>query len=126
MELNQKRIDKTIELNSWEDMERKYSTWRNRLTIEEETEFVNDCYNLYEKEGFSKVFIDQSGGLEKLDNKPFVVIGRTSLKVADLRDLPMWDIKFEDGYKMTAYPDEIILGEIKRVMERIEKLSIRE
>lgn len=68
--------------------------------------------------------MDQNGdGLEKYDNEPFMVIGRTSFKDADLQDLPMWDIKFEDGSKITAYPDEIILGEIKRVIDKIEKLN---
>lgn len=127
MEINQKRIDRSVVLNTWEDMYRKYPMWRDELTVEEEAEFVNDCFDIFEREGFSEVYVDQNGdGLEKYNNEPFAVIGRTSLQDADLQDLPMWDIKFEDGSKITAYPDEIILGEIKRVMDTIEKLNRRE
>lgn len=126
MELNQKRIDRSVVVDSWEDMDRKYPMKRNGLTTEEEVEFVNDSFDLFEREGFSEVFIDQSGDEhEKYDKKSFTLIGRTSLKNSDIKDLPMWDIEFEDSYKMAAYPDEIILGEIKRVMDTIKNINRR-
>jgi hypothetical protein len=98
---------------------------REEMTIEQEKEFVNNCFETYEKEGFSKVFVSP------FDLFPNTTINRqgTSFKVlgrvrpmtetdsgndtADLETLPLWTIQFEDGHIMGAYPEEIIPSEIK-------------
>lgn len=105
-------IDRTVEVNSWEDMKSKYPMWRDEMTEEQEKEFVSDCFMLYEKEGFAKVFWSQGGDLEEYHNKSFKVLGRSTEKDTDLCCMPMWNIQFEDGYITAAYPDEIIPSEM--------------
>lgn len=91
------------------------------MSEEQEKEFVNDCFDCYEQEGFSKVFWTQGGDYPEYVGKPFTVVGRTPLwdennknqMTADLECLPMWNIRFEDGFVMAAYPEEIIPREMK-------------
>lgn len=114
IELSIECIDRTVEVNSWEDMKRKYPMYRDEATEEQEKEFVSDCYMLYEKEGFSKVFWSQSSDLKEYVNKPFKVLGHSTEEDTDLCCMPMWNIQFEDGHTTSAYPDEIIPREMKR------------
>ena len=41
------------------------------------------------------------------------VVERCSTKDSDLSSLPMWNIKFQDGTIIGAYPEEIIPSEMK-------------
>lgn len=102
-----------MEVNSWEDMRIKYPEYRGEMTEEREKEFINDCFDCYEKEGFSKVFWSQCDDFKRYYGKTFEVVGRVSTEDVDLECLPMWNIRFNDGSKMSAYPDEIILREMK-------------
>ena len=50
---------------------------------------------------------------KKYIGKPFKVIGRCEEgKEWDLESLPAWNIEFEDGHKMSAYPEEIYLNDM--------------
>ena len=69
---------------TWKDMNIKYPEDRHEMTKEREREF----------------------------GRSFEVIGRTTEKDADLECLPMWKIRFDDGFEMDAYPDEIIPSEM--------------
>lgn len=66
-----------------------------------------------------KVFWSQGGFEDKHHGKPFEIIGRTPILDADhpngaeLECLPMWNIRFKDGFEMAAYPDEIIPREMR-------------
>jgi len=100
-------------VQTWDDMRKKYPEFRDEMSVDREREFVGDCFDLYEKEGFSDKFWSQGGDFPDYHGKPFVVIGRASEEAVDLECLPMWDIKFEDGHVMQAYPDEIIPSEMK-------------
>lgn len=85
---------------------------------EREKAFVGDCYRLYEKEGFNKKFWSNGGDFKQYHGKAFSVIGRTPIydgnnRGADLECLPMWQIRFEDGTEISAYPDEVIPSEMK-------------
>lgn len=106
-------IDRTVELNSWEDMKRKYPMEREEMTKEQEKEWLDDCYSLYEKEGFARCFWSQGGDCKEYHGKPFEVIRRTEEKDGfDISCLPAWKIKFDDEKELDAYPNEIILSEM--------------
>lgn len=96
-----------------EEINKKYPMDRYEMTIEQEREFVKDLFELYESEGFAKVFWSMGGDFEEYHNKPFKVIGRTTEKECDLECLPMWKIQFEDSKIIHAYPDEIIPSKMK-------------
>lgn len=105
---------------TWEEIKNKYSDrpYRDEMTEDEEKEFVADCFSAYESDGFANVFWSQGGDYKQYHGKHFEVIGRTPIydgknNGARLECLPMWNIKFDDGFKMSAYPDEIILREMK-------------
>ena len=103
---------------TWDEFEKKYrgAPCREDMPEEQEKEYVEDLFTAYEQEDrFSKVFWSQGGDYPQYIGKPFSIVGRTSVydeksqKGTDLECLPMWRIKFEDGFEMSAYPDEIIL-----------------
>ena len=96
---------------------------RNDMNLKQEIEYVNDCFDKYEKEGFSKIFLSPYD-LNRVGNnqgKSFKVLGRMRLAAevdngeytSDLESLPSWMIQFDDGETMVAYPEEIIPSEIK-------------
>lgn len=101
---------------------------RENMTKGHEIKFVNNLYEKYEKEGFSKVFISpfELGGQVNRQGTPFKVLGRirpmteidNGEDTADLETLPLWKIQFEDGEIMAAYPEEIIPSEIKENLWR--------
>ena len=100
---------------------------RDDMTKEEEKLFVDYWFNKYESEGFVKVFCSPYTFTDeeptKYNGKKFEVVGRVKPldedeHGADLECLPMWNIKFEDGHTMAAYPEEIISSEIKDNMWR--------
>ena len=43
-------------INSWDDLDRAYPMHRDKMTREQEIEFVAHCFDLYEQEGFAKKF----------------------------------------------------------------------
>jgi hypothetical protein len=111
-----------MKINSWEDMRVKYPEYRDEMTEERERNFVNDCFSLYEKEGFAKKFWSCGGDYKDYHGKPFKVSGRATEKDVDLTCLPMWNIQFEDGFIMQAYPDEIIPMEMRNNGCRLEDI----
>lgn len=89
-------------VNKWMDTDRTY------LTLEDEEEFVEDAFNMYEESGFIDKF--KSPYLEGMpDNgKTFKVIRRVSVDDGvDIENLPMWIVEFEDGTQDYCYPEEI-------------------
>lgn len=97
---------------------------KSDTSIDQMRKYVDDCFSTYENEGFSKVFVSPYDLFPKdqsYQGKPFAVMGRVremtdndrGKDTSDLECLPMWIIKFEDGYTMGAYPEEIIPSEIK-------------
>ena len=107
---------------TWGQFELKYkgAPCRDEMTEEQEREYVEDLFVAYEQENnFSKVFWSQGGDYPQYIGKPFTLAGRVpvyenaSKKGVDLECLPMWYIRFEDGFQMEAYPDEIVLSVMK-------------
>jgi hypothetical protein len=99
-------------IKSWEDLKREFPMYRDEMTKEQEREFVQHCFDLYEKEGFSKVFWSIGGDFPEHIGKSFKVIGRVTEDIADLECLPMWSVQFEDGDEIKVYADEIIPSEM--------------
>ena len=104
---------------------------RDMMTRKEEMAYVEELFDYYEKEGFSKIFIPQSEDVidEKYHSVPFKVIRRMKPELiegdegfenfnpndsgwTELDLLPMWEIEFEDGKKIGAYENEIIPSKI--------------
>ena len=97
---------------TWDKMNKKYPEYREEMSEKREEEFVNDCFDCYEQEGFSKKFWDRNGDYEEKIGQSFKVLGRITTEEADLCCLPMWRIEFADGTTIAAYPDEIIPREM--------------
>ena len=85
---------------------------RECLYKEEERAFVEKCFDLYEKEGFTKKFHTPYDDKQSYEGKEFTVLGRVSEGRADLCTLPIWQIKFSDGNVIDAYPEEIAISEV--------------
>lgn len=97
---------------------------RENMNREQEINFINECFDKYEKEGFSKVFISPYNLEGKVNRQgaPFNVLGRirpstetdNGEDTADLEVLPLWKIQFKDGEIVAACPEEIIKSEIRK------------
>ena len=91
---------------------------RNNLSYEEEKAFVNDCFETYEYLGFAGTFETPYDEYEDFNGKKFIVLSRVKelsedSNGADLENLPMWNICFEGGVEIAAYPEEICWAERK-------------
>lgn len=89
---------------------------RDDLSAEEEKRFVADCFDTYEYIGFTDTFGTPYQSKKHLNGKKFSVLGRVKelsedTNGVDLHCLPMWNIRFEDGTEIAAYPEEICLAE---------------
>lgn len=90
---------------------------RENLPEAEKRKFVSDCFDTYEHIGFAETFRTPYEEEQKYVGMKFKVINRVkditkdSDNGADLECLPMWNIKFENGDTMSAYPEEICLAE---------------
>ena len=45
-----------MKIDNFEKLYEKYPIDREDMSVKEEREFVSHCFDIYEKEGFSKVF----------------------------------------------------------------------
>ena len=106
-------------VHSWADMEIKYPDGRGNLSEENEKSFVEDCFKLYERKGFADRFWTPFVENKEYIGMSFYVRRRTpahnaeNSEGADLECLPMWDIEFENGTGISAYPEEIIPSVMK-------------
>lgn len=117
-------INRTVEINSRKDMEQKYPMMRDEMTKEQEKEWLEDCYSLYEKKGFVRCFWSCGGDYEEYHEKPFKVLRRTKESDGfDMECLPAWRIEFKDGKLLDAYPSEIIPSEMIDNGCKIENLK---
>lgn len=89
--------------NKWLDVN------RSLLSIEDELEFVEDAFNMYEEAGFLDTFNTPHEDLAKYNDKPFKVVKRLSCEEdnVDLENLPMWGIVFDDDDYVEAFPEDI-------------------
>ncbi len=97
----------------WEALEDKYPEPREEMPDERAREFVNDCFALYEQEGFADRFWSPYGDYKERFGEPFTVVERCTEENCHLDVLPLWNIRFEDGTVIGAYPEEIVPSEMK-------------
>lgn len=98
---------------TWEDINKKYPEWRDEMSKKREQEFVNDCFDIYEEEGFSKKFWSPYDSNHKFVGKRFTVLGRCDTSDCNLEILPAWRIRLKGGEIIYACPEEIIPSEMK-------------
>lgn len=98
---------------TWDEMKTKYPEDREEMSEERENQFVADCFECYEQEGFAKKFWSPFDEYKERIGQNFEVLERCSTKDSDLSLLPMWNIKFPDGVVIGVYPEEIIPSEMK-------------
>lgn len=105
-----------VNIMTWDELNKKYPEARYEMDNERERAFLKDCYSAYKTVGFADKFwspFDLKDEDKKYIGKPFKVIGRCEEgKEWDLESLPAWNIEFEDGHKMSAYPEEIYLNDM--------------
>lgn len=111
LEKDMNPMNKTVE--SWDDMRGKYPEDRHEMTEERERSFVNDCFSLYEKEGFAKKFWSPYDDAIHKIGMSFEVVERCPETQNSLETLPLWNVCFEDGSVLCAHPEEIIPSEMR-------------
>lgn len=93
---------------------------RGDLTREENQAYIQDCFDLYEKIGFSETFHASKRANQKhkrYDGLKFEVFSR----ISGLANMPMWNIKMENGDIISAEPEEICLAEMDNDCEQTSK-----
>ena len=105
--------EENMQVETWEDVRRKYPMERDKMEEELEEQFVADCFKLYEKEGFSSVYWSPFTDHEGREGQQIEIVGRCTTENYDLCVLPMWKIKFPDGNVIDAYPEEIVPSEMR-------------
>ena len=99
---------------TWEEMKVKYPEDRDKMSDDKHKEFVRDCYICYEAEGFATKYWTLYSDYESYIGSYFTVVRQaTEDDGIFIECLPMWLIKFEDGKEVFAYPEEIVLSEMK-------------
>lgn len=93
---------------------------RGDLSLDEERQYVNDCFNTYEYIGFANKFGTPYPGAERYKGMTFKVLSRVKEypedeNGADLEVLPAWNIQMENGDIIVAYPEEICIKERRDV-----------
>jgi len=104
---------------TWEKLGEKYADKHIRDFGDDNMyrEYVNDCFDAYENDGFADTFGTPYAGEKKHMGKKFKVIGRVPEfdddhpDGADLDCLPMWKIKLDTGEIIDAFPEEICNSE---------------
>lgn len=98
----------------WDKLHAKYPIDREEMTEEQHIAYVNECFDLYEKEGFAKKYWSPYGDYPEYIGMSFEVVGRCSENEdTDLEVLPLWRVRFEDGFEGQAYPEEIIPSQMQ-------------
>lgn len=111
--LNEDCSNKELPVNPWEDLQNKYPMEREEMDDETEKSFVEDCFTLYEKEGFSPVYWSPFTDHKKREGQKIEIVGRCTIEDEDLCVLPMWKAKFPDGEIIHVYPEEVIPSEMR-------------
>lgn len=102
------------EVKTWDDMRLKYPEERYQMDDERHKEFIEDCYRLYEQEGFNNTFWSPFGENEHYGGKTYKILRRaTEDDGIFIEQLPQWLIEFEDGKQLFAYPEELIMSEME-------------
>lgn len=92
----------------WDELNDKYPEYRDEMSLEKEREFVDACFDGYEKsEKLADTFWTPFDGFQDKIGQTFAILRRCSEDECDLCALPQWHIMLEDGTELAAYPEEI-------------------
>lgn len=97
--------------NTPQELKADYPDIREEMDFDTECACIEALFDTYEHIGFRDTFfnyhVDKSYDL--YDGKRFEVVRRLSYIAgeADVENLPMWKIKFENGVQIDAWPEEI-------------------
>ena len=69
--------------------------------------FKNDCFLLYESNGWKDRFHSPYESEHENNGKPFTVLRRATTDECHVEQLPCWRIRFDDGKETFAFPEEI-------------------
>lgn len=117
---------KSPKYTSFDELHKAYGMFetnktREDMSEEEESRFIEDCFNLYEYIGFSDTYESSYEEYEHLNGKHFTVLGRLT-EICDSCVLPMWKIRIVSGddeeaviEEFGAYPEEICRAEHKEL-----------
>ena len=102
------------EVETWVDMKIKYPEDRDEMSYERHKEFVEDCFKLYEQEGFNKTFWSPYSENMTYGGQSYKIIRRAPDDDGIfIEQLPMWLIQFADGKELFAFPEELIMSEME-------------
>ena len=90
-------------------LDKRYDTWTAR---------ADALFEFFERQGFSQTYKDIYGNHRDRDMCAFEIVGRVSEGEAPVESMPLWHIRFHDGFEMIAGP-----GEISTIFEEFEKSS---
>lgn len=101
----------------YKDFEELYANHRTTdryfMDETEERAWIEDCFDTYEDIGFCETFWSDDEDMQKHVGMKFTVNRRCDETEADLENLPMWHITFENGDETDAFPEEICLADVK-------------
>lgn len=101
-------------VSSWDHLKKRYPIDRDEMPQKMEEQFVEDCFHLYEKEGFSPVFWSPYSDFADRVGQQIEIIARCQAdRNTDLSVLPMWRAKFPDGFVTEVHPEEVIPSEMR-------------
>ena len=102
---------------------------RENLSPSELKEFLCDSFEMYEKQGFAPLFHTPYTENESRIGERFKVLRRADTNDCDVECLPMWQIEFNDGQKIFAYPEEIFQDEqnwsYQQFLEVFKKMMLK-
>ena len=103
--MTNEEFNKKWDSDLYEDMRNETN---EQIRLQKMNGYVNDCFDMYETEGFCDTFESPYESLIKHNGKKFSVVRRCSTDDGfDIGALPAWKIKFEDGEEIEAMPEEI-------------------
>lgn len=116
-----------MQYNNFEELhenfaERKGDEWDTQgrccLTEEEEIEWVNACYDLFERLYDVRSVIANTYD-DDFDGRPFEIIGRVDVNDCDydLCVLTLYQVRMlDDGDEWTAYPEEVFFVDDSKLL----------
>ena len=91
---------------------------RDQMTEAEEKAWVEYWFSEYERTGFADTFRSPYDQYKDRIGQKYEVLGRCTEEDCDLECLPMWKIRFEDGFE--TYAHEVEICEIEQQKEGVE------
>ena len=81
------------------------------ISDEEFLQFKQDCFSMYEHDGFIDRFDSPYDYEGEHNGMTFKVLRRATTDECDLEAMPLWFVEFENGDTAYCYPEEICKAE---------------